>query len=984
MERRSAVLDLGRSETRIPCMNANHSTICKYALEEENYREIIDEIESLVSWATSASIISKTNPIPLAEPSPSRSESDVSSELSSSSPDKANPDDNEFSITATIGLRRPPESTRKARTGPFFLVPLAKNEGFIGQRQVLHYLKEFATCPSALNNKAALCGLGGIGKSQIALEHAFWYQMNNPNHSVFWIEARNSDQLQDSLYLIAAHCRISQPKDTRSEMLEQVRTWLSNPTNGSWLLIIDGADSLDTFDSVSSANSMNGASVPMQAMRELGYYIPAPAHGKLLFTTNNRSTAEILASKGQVVEVKPMGCNDASLLLETKLIEKTAHWDDEKSAQQIWRKDELHKLAKKLDHIPLALVQAASYLRETSVSLIDYLELLDANELELTKLLEQNPNAIDGDTDYISDAVMSTWTLAIEQVETQCSPAVDIFSLLAFFENQHIPEFLLRRFQGFNGEMIARSLRVLKAYAFITVGTQAETFNVHRLVQLAMFKRLSLSGLEKKWAAYALTLLSQEFPDGNYESWSTCRTLLPHATKILRLGFHGPAEASLVGALQSKMSWYFLTTGAFELADIWSQRALVNMGLVPGAKTEGLLVIKSKRIIVLQKLGKYDEAEDMAQAVWKEFERLLGPKHEDTLQSLSLLSLIYQEQGKYAAGEKVVRRILKSMGRSIEADDTQMLEARTRLGHILYYLGRYEEAEKHMDETIILYNKKFGHKHPGTLQANIKLARVYYCRGRYARAEKLSFETWTLQKEIIGVEHPDTLKSLYEMANNLQAQHKFALAESYKRSTYRSSIRLVGQSHRYTLLAASSLASCLLEASLFENWSSSEGPAEVEDLYQLSLSGLEKDFRINHPWTLAARTDYCVVRRLRSSAQLTELETEETENLKKLKAVLGKEHQLTVKSRESLSRILWAQQRGDTSKRKEALKHAKKVLEAREKRLGWFREGMIIREETLVAAELVLEMLPEGKERQKLGLKVAVTKSAHGESRRTV
>ena len=981
MERRSAILDLGPSETRIPCINANHSTICKFALEDESYREIIDEIESLVSWAISAADVSKCNAVPMIEASPSISETDSGSESNSSLLDKAIFDDDKLPFTTTIGLRRPPESTRKVRRGPFFLVPLPKNSGFIGQSQVLHRLKEFATCPDALNNKAALCGLGGIGKSQIALEHAFWYQMNNPDHSIFWIEARNPDQLQDSLDMIAAHCRISRPEDTRLDMLELVRTWLLNPNNGSWLMIIDGADDMHTFTSASPTNSTNGTSVPMQALpavRELGHYLPAPSHGKLLFTTNNRSIAEILASKGQVVEVKSMGHADASLLLEKRLTEKPVHWNDEQSAHQIWREDELQQLAKKLDHIPLALVQAASYLRETSLGTIDYLQLLDTNELELTKILEQNPKAIDGDTDHISDAIMLTWTLAIEQIETQCRPAVEIFSLLVFFDSQHIPEGLLRNLQGFNGQMIARSLRVLTAYAFITVGAQTDTFNVHRLVQLAMYKRLSLLGLERKWAVHALALLSQEFPDGSYESWAMCGILLPHATKILRLGLYGPAEASLISALQSKMSWYFLTRGAFEQANILSQRALVNRGLDLGAKPEEVLAVKSKRIMVLQKLAKYDEAENMAQAVWKEFDSLLGPKHEHTLQSLSLLSFIYQEQGKYAVGEKVIRRILKTMGRSIEADDTEMLEARARLENILYYLGRYEEAEKHIDETIILYEKKFGHKHPATLHTYYKLARVYYWQGKYERAEKLGVDTWTSQKEVIGADHPDTLKSLYEVANNLQAQHKFALAESYKRDTYRSAIRLVGPSHRYTLLAASSLASCLLEASLFENRASSRGLAEAEDLYQLSLNGLEKIFRINHPTTIAARTDYCIVRRLRSSAQLAELEAEEKDNLKKFKVILGKEHQLTLKSRESLSRILWAQQLGDTSKWKKALKHAKEVLEAREKRPGWFREGTIIREETLLAAEFVLEMLPEGKERQKLAQKVSSIVAAHG------
>ncbi|MCJ1391951.1 hypothetical protein MMC18_004818 [Xylographa bjoerkii] len=983
VERRSAILDLGRSETRIPCINANHSTICKFALENEGYRQIIDEIEALVLWAISATGVTESNPVRSNKASSSLPETDSSSESGSSLPDReffAPTTLHDDEPLSTVSLLEPPELVRKIRRGPFFLVPLPKSSGFVGQRQVLHRLQEFATSSDALKNKLALCGLGGIGKSQIALEHAYWYQMNNPDHSVFWVQARTLDMLQDSLDLIAAHCRVSQPKDTRLDMLERVRAWLLEPKNGSWLMVIDGADDIFTVDSSSTTNSTRNTPVPSKvrcSLGELGYYIPAPTHGKLLFTTNNRSTAKILASNGQVIEVTSMCPDDASLLLKEKLAERHTLWSDEKSSQQIWRKDELQKLADQLDYIPLALVQAASYLRETSLSTKDYLELLNTNELELTKLLEPISRGTEGDTDHVADAVISTWTVAFEQMETQCRPAVDLFSLLVFFDSHHIPEVLLRKFHGFDEQTIALSLKVLIGYAFITVSAQADTFDVHRLVQLACYKRLSSLGLERKWAVHALTLLSQEFPDGNYESWGKCEILLPHALRVLRSDLYGPTEASLLGALQSKMSWYYLTKGTFEQADILSQRALVNMGQVSSANPEGILAIKSERIMVLQKLGKYGEAEIMAQEVWKEFESSLGPKHEDTLKSLSLLSLIYQDQGKYAEGEKIIRKILKSMGRSTEADDTQLLEVRVRLGDNLYYLGRYEEAEKHMGETAILYNNKFGHQHPGTLKVYYKLAQTYYCQGRYEKAEKLTFDIWTSQKKILGADHPDTIKSLYEMANNLQALHKFALAESYQRANYRSAIRLVGLSHRYTLLAASSLASCLLASTLLDPRPSSERLAEAEDLYHFSLSGAEKEFHTNHPTILAARTDYCIVRRLRSSAHLAKLEAEEKDNLRKLKVMLGKEHQLTVKSRESLSRILWAQQRGDPSIWKKSRKHAKKVLEVREKRLGWHGEGTTIREETLLAAELVLEILPEGKERQKLAQKVGALKSAH-------
>ena len=141
-----------------------------------------------------------------------------------------------------------------------------------------------------------------------------------------------------------------------------------------------------------------------------------------------------------------MARDDAYLLLKEKLAGRNTEWSDEKSARQNWLEDGLETLVEKLDHIPLALVQAASYLRETSLSTKDYLKSLEANELELTSLLEHDSRKSNSNTDHIVAAIMSIWSLAIEKMEIQCGPAVDLLSLMAFFNNQDIPVVLLRGF----------------------------------------------------------------------------------------------------------------------------------------------------------------------------------------------------------------------------------------------------------------------------------------------------------------------------------------------------------------------------------------------------------------------------------------------------------------------------------------------------------------------------------------------------------
>ena len=219
-------------------------------------------------------------------------------------------------------------------------------------------------------------------------------------------------------------------------------------------------------------------------------------------------------------------------------------------------------------------------------------------------------------------------------------------------------------------------------------------------------------------------------------------------------------------------------------------------------------------------------------------------------------------------------------------------------------------------------------------------------------------------KEVLGPDHPDTIKSHFGYSNDLQAQRKFAAAENHKREIHGKAVQLVGLKNNYTLIAASSLASCLVASSLAASNPKPEKLAEAEHLYHLALDCREKDLRIDHPVILAARTDLAVVKRLRCQRSPRELETAERENLGKLKILLGDEHPLTLRSRDNLARILRVQG-ADKEKQKEALKIARKVLEISKKKLGWDKE------QTWTAAELVLEMLPEGREKVDLAGKIS-------------
>ena len=942
---------------------------------------MIDEIEALVDWSVQVneSLFNREQRSDSGSRSTSTSShvNSFSSDLGQSVVDRGlflppvRDDDLLAFPTSDNSWSSSTSSERRVRRGPFFLVPNSMNPSFVGQQGILHHLKKF-TKPSSDTvslQKMALYGLGGVGKSQIALAHAYWHQLNYPEQSVFWVQAHNAEQLYGALELISAHCRISQLEDSRATTLDRLRRWFQDEDNGRWLMIVDSVDNVNVLSSppedMRRRQSLSGSRIPLAEI--LNYYIPTCTHGRTLFTANNKIAAVTVAGQAQVVEVGTMGRQDACALLRKEI----SSIDGADSAlKTLWLNEDLEDLSEHLGHLPLALVQAAAFIRKNAMSVNEYLNLIKNDDLSLKGLLshtsQQQPH---GRADDCSQAVISTWKIGYDQIGSQCKKAADLLALISFYDEQNIPQNLFKHFQRDGKQSLSEAFDTLLAYSFIWTGSDVDTFGMHRLVRLAVREWLVTCNTEQEKAIEALNLLSEHFPSGEYGSWDACAGLTPHALKILKSGLYGSNEAVQLGILQSKLSWYYSQRGLFDEAESWSRQALENMAFAPNAKQVDVLNIKSKRSVVLHKLGRIEEAEDTAQEVWRQRRNILGSKHEDTVRSLTYLCLIYQEQGRYIEGEVSIRKILKSLTRTLDPEDPQIYAAKIRLAAILRYLGKYDEAELSMREVILAYDKAYGPHHPETLRANFILGLICYGQGKYVEAERLDLRTWDLRKDILGPDHPDTIKSQYAYSNNLQAQFKFAAAESLKRDIYRKARYLVGPKHTYTFTAAASLASCLVASHLHASQPTSSQLQEAETLYQLALDGEEQRVRADHPIVLAARTDLTLVKLLRGQPISSELEASERETLKKLRTSLGKDHSVTINSQECLSRILWSN-KNDKTKGKEAIKLAKKVLSLREKKLGWSEEP------TWRAGELVVDMLPEGKERTELSQKVIWRKRA--------
>ena len=355
-------------------------------------------------------------------------------------------------------------------------------------------------------------------KTQIAIEYANWAHRAYPEMSIFWIHASNPKRFLQSLLRIAQECDIPGHDDPKKDKGILVKNWLQRKDCPLWLLILDNADDYEMFFSPLEAKNDSLHSNSLGGDGRLGGYIPECAHGSILVTTRNKQAAVKLTRNYGLIEVEKMTQTEASQLVINRLENDGLD------------RDQVALLTSRLENLPLAIAQAASFMRENTMSVEGYLQQLASSDDHLTELLIQPFEEIGRDSE-IPNAVMSTWILSFEQIRKQCSLASDMLSLMSYFDRQRIPKAFLKHKKNQNNDSGVRqqigasadleqekAVGVLKAFSFIVTSTDGKTLNMHRLVQLAMRKWLIVEELEKVWAEKALLILSDLHPYGNHEN----------------------------------------------------------------------------------------------------------------------------------------------------------------------------------------------------------------------------------------------------------------------------------------------------------------------------------------------------------------------------------------------------------------------------------------------------------------------------------
>ncbi|KAK3374696.1 hypothetical protein B0H63DRAFT_452540 [Podospora didyma] len=648
---------------------------------------------------------------------------------------------------------------------------------------------------SASHSRAALFGLGGVGKTQIALAYTYWLQRTKPEVSIFWVYASSAERFRQAYTTIAKECQVPGHDDPKADVLLLVKAWLERTDHRKWLMVIDNADDMQLF----FGQHMEPANASSSGHEEsLGRYLPECRHGAILITTRNKQAGLRLTKGKRPVEVGKMDEGEAEQLLY-------AHLDGFSVTSS-----ESSALSSRLEHLPLALVQAAAFIQENLITIGKYLRLLDKSDQHLVDLLSEEFETVGRDSETPC-AVAETWILSFEQIERQNVFAGELLSLMSLFDRQAIPLEFLTRYSKQQGQeqtgpiQLTKALGVLKAFSFVV--EKNDGLDMHRLVQLVTRKWLVKKGRMRHFAGQALLAVSSCYPFGRYENWEVCSAYLPHAHAVLGAESTCSRDEKLgKAALLHSVTGFFMYRGQWRDAERFQLEAVELQEEVLGSDHPDTLTSIGNLASTYLYQGRWEAAEKLGVQVMEIRKTKLGADHPSTLTSMANLASTYRSQGRWEEAEKLEVQVMEMSKTKLGADHPSTLTSMANLASTYLYQGRWEEAEKLGVQVMEIRKTKLGADHPDTLTSISNLASTYLYQGRWEEAEKLGVQVMEIRKTKLGADHPSTLTSMANLASTYLYQGRWEEAEKLGVQAMEISKTKLGADHPDTLTIMANLA----------------------------------------------------------------------------------------------------------------------------------------------------------------------------------
>lgn len=729
-----------------------------------------------------------------------------------------------------------------------------RNTGFTGRAGVLEQLRDQLAAGATVVVPQALYGLGGVGKTQIALEYAHRFAADYD--VVWWISADQTSMVRSSLAALANQLELL----TGDSVTDRVTAVLDALRRGSpyarWLVVLDNADDPD----------------------ELRPFIPQGT-GHVLITSRNQAWVR----RATAVEVGVFRRAESVAFLRRQVPELT-----EADAVQV---------AEKLGDLPLAIEQAGAWLATTAMPVASYLNLLDT---ELPRILAEAPPS--GEYQHSAAA---TWLLSLDRMRGEMPAAAKLLELCAFFAPEPISMSLLSsdRFisvllpydEGLRDPILqGRVIREIGRYALASVDPSQSSIQIHRLVQAVVRNRLDEDDQEENRSHVHQVLAARNPKDADLPSnWPSYAMLWPH---LVPSGALDSADAD-VRQLVVDLVRYLWRSGDYVSSQELAERALAawDANRAISGSDQLFLLMRFHQANALRLQARYAEAYSIDQDVYDRLQQLVGESHPYALMVAQSLGADLRQLGRYAEARELDEESLSRFRDVFGEDHLRTLMAANNLAVSLRLAGDFNEATRLDEDTLSRRRRTLGHRHLHTLFSSNSLGRNLRESGDFHGSRKLLEDTYTHYKELLGEDHPETLSTGKNLAVTLRKLGEFRAAHSMTDDTLGRMQRVYGPNHPETLGCALNLACD--ESALGDDRTARQTATEALERYRSSLGE-------THAFTLACTNNLAIfVLNLGHPDQSRPLVETSVRNLSDS---LGADHPYTLACRVNLANNLFA------------------------------------------------------------------------------
>jgi tetratricopeptide (TPR) repeat protein len=562
--------------------------------------------------------------------------------------------------------------------------------------------------------RAAVQGMGGVGKTSLAIEYAYCYR--NLYAGVCWCPAETRASLLSALAGLAVSLGATTSEETDLEKAAKAALRRLSEQRATWLLVYDNVTAPD----------------------HIADLLPS-AGARVLITSRFSDWGEVAVEVA--LDVLPL--EEAVALLENR-----AGREDAAGART---------LAEALGNLPLALDHAAAYCKRTQMQLGDYTK-------KASSLIAAAPRGAG-----YPRSVAATFDLAITEAVVQCQVAEALMSYLAQCAPERIPMTLV---EGAVEDETER-MQALAALAEVSLlrhdpfedGSPAVT--VHRLVQAVARARSAANGSAQETVGRLTARLVATYPEDGYtnpQSWPLCEKLTPHL-----LARRGPDDASVAGVL-ARASGYFHGRAAYSQAARLLRDTLAIREKTLGSEHPLTATTLSNLALVLQGQGDLAGARPLQERALAIHEKALGPEHPQTATTLNNLAQLLKQQGDFAGARPLQERALAISEKTLGPEHPVTATKLNNLATLLLAHGDLAGARPLMERVLAIEEKALGPEHPQTATTLNNLAYLLKQQGDLAGARPLYERALAIQEKVLGPEHPQTATSLSNLASLLHAQ----------------------------------------------------------------------------------------------------------------------------------------------------------------------------------------------------------------------